>query len=108
VLHPEHPDTLCYMSNLARTLQDQGDLPGAREIQQQVLETSRRVMGEEHPDTIASAGSLHRTLTDMKEANAATQVFTEYLEPLLQKDPATLSANLRKLQSLLFQAGPPR
>ena len=39
------------MSNLAATLRAQGDLAGARALQEQVLEARRRVLGEEHPDT---------------------------------------------------------
>jgi len=48
----EHPDTLTSMSNLALTLGNQGDLNGARALQEQVLEARRRVLGEEHPDTL--------------------------------------------------------
>ena len=52
VLGPEHPDTLVSMNNLAATLQAQGDLAGARGLQEQVLDLSRRVLGAEHPDTL--------------------------------------------------------
>jgi hypothetical protein len=35
----------------------------------------------------------------LKDKKAAKQVFAAYLVPLLQKDPATLSADLREIQS---------
>jgi tetratricopeptide (TPR) repeat protein len=102
VLGEEHPDTLTSMNNLAQTLKAQRDLPGARKIQEQVLDIRRRVLGEEHPDTVVSAWNLFRTLSDLKDEKAAKQVFTAYLVPLLERDPATLlPANLRKIQAEL-------
>jgi hypothetical protein len=101
----EHPNTLGSMNNLASTLCSQGDLPGARRIYEQVLDVCRRVLGEEHPDTVLSAWNLFRTLSDLKDEEAAKQVSTAYLAPLLQRDPATLSANLRKIQSWLQGLG---
>jgi hypothetical protein len=101
VLGEEHPDTLTSMNNLALTLYASGDLPGAREACEQVLDGRRRVLGEKHPDTVASAWDLFLTLSDLKDKEAAKQVFTAYLAPLLQRNPATLSADLRKIQSSL-------
>jgi tetratricopeptide (TPR) repeat protein len=99
VLGEEHPDALKSMGNLANTLKAQRDLQGARKIEEQVLGVSCRVLGSEHPDTVASAWNLFRTLEDLKDEEAAKQVLTTHLVPLLQKDPATLSADLRKIQS---------
>ena len=50
------------MNNLAETLRDQGDLAGARGLQEQVLDLSRRVLGPEHPDTLTSMNNLALTL----------------------------------------------
>jgi hypothetical protein len=108
VLGEEHPDTLRSMRNLAQTLWSQGNLAGARKIEEQVLDVSRRVLGPEHPDTVASAWNLFRTLYDLKDQEAANQVFTAYLAPLLQRDPATLSADLRWIQSELQARVEPR
>ena len=91
--------------DLALTLQAQGDLPGARKIQEQVLDVRRRVLGEEHPDTVVSAWNLLLTLADLTDGEAARQVFIAYLVPLLQRNPATLSANLRQIQSTLQRIG---
>ena len=48
----EDAATLAHMNNLAETLRAQGDLPGARGLQETVLAVCRRVLGEEHPDTL--------------------------------------------------------
>jgi tetratricopeptide (TPR) repeat protein len=108
MLGEEHPDTLTCMNNLAQTLKAQGDLPGARKIEEQVLDVRRRVLGAEHPDTVTAAWNLFCTLSDLKDEEAAKQVFTAYLVPLRQRDPATLSADLRELQSMLQGQSEPR
>jgi tetratricopeptide (TPR) repeat protein len=105
VLGEGHSHTLTSMNNLANILWSQGDLPGAREIEEQVLDVRSRVLGEEHPDTLASAWNLFRTLTDLKDAEAAKRVFITYLAPLLRRDPATLSGDLRNIQSSLQEIG---
>lgn len=43
----EHPDTLISMNNLAATLQSQGALDKAREIQAAMLELIRQALGAE-------------------------------------------------------------
>jgi hypothetical protein len=96
------------MNNLALTLYAQGDLPGAREIWEQVMSVRRRVLGEEHPDTVLTAWNLFCTLCILKDEKGAMPVFTAYLVPLLQRDPATLSAGLRKIQSMLQRRSEPR
>jgi hypothetical protein len=99
VLGEEHPDTLISMSNMAFVLWSEGDLQGARKIEEQVLDARRRMLGEQHPDTVASAWNLFRILSDLQGEEAAKQVFTAHLVPFLQKDPATLSAQSRRIQS---------
>jgi hypothetical protein len=46
------------MGNLAGALSAQGELGGARELQEQVLKVSRRVLGEQHPDTLSEMNNL--------------------------------------------------
>ncbi|MCK4937157.1 MAG: tetratricopeptide repeat protein, partial [Methanosarcinales archaeon] len=58
ILGAEHPSTLTSMNNLALTLGAQGDLEGARKIQEQVLEISRRILSSEHPNTLRSMNNL--------------------------------------------------
>ena len=52
------------MNNLAETLRAQGDLAGARSLEEQVLDVSRRIFGEEHPGTLTSMSNLAETLRD--------------------------------------------
>jgi len=61
-LGEEHPDTLTVMNNLAGTLRAQGDLLGARTLQEKVRDIRHRVLGEEHPDTLTAMNNLAHTL----------------------------------------------
>ncbi|WP_448208769.1 tetratricopeptide repeat protein [Azospirillum sp. sgz302134] len=58
LLGAEHPDTLTSMNNLATALRSQGDLVGARELQEQVLAGRHRLLGAEHPSTLTSMNNL--------------------------------------------------
>jgi Tetratricopeptide repeat len=46
------------MHDLALTLYDLGDLAGARDLLQQVVDVTRRLLGAEHPTTRAAAKNL--------------------------------------------------
>jgi hypothetical protein len=59
------------MGNLASTLGDQGQLDEAAQIQKEVLEKRRRILGEEHPDTIMAMGNLANTLGDQGQLDEA-------------------------------------
>jgi hypothetical protein len=61
-LGDEHPATLTSMNNLAATLWQQGDLPGARLLEEKTLDIRRRVLGEDHPSTLTSMNNLAETL----------------------------------------------
>ena len=63
---------------------------------------------QEHPITIRSAFNLFITLLDSKDEKAAKHVLTAHLLPLLQRDPATLSADLREIQSWMQRRSEPR
>jgi tetratricopeptide (TPR) repeat protein len=109
VLGEDHPNTLTSMSDIAQTLiQTGGDRSGARKIQEQVLDVSRRALGEEHPLTVTFAWNLFRTLEDLKAEDAAKRVFNAHLVPLLQRDPVTLSADSRWIQSQVRDLSDPR
>ena len=91
------------MSKLASTLYAQGDLEGARGLQVQVLEASRRLLGQEHPDTSSSAWNLYSTLRALGEDEEATAVVRERLSWLLDRDPATLGRDHRQIRQLLLE-----
>jgi len=74
LLGEEHPDTLTSMNNLASTLKNQGDLSGARELQELVLAARRRILGEEHPDTLTSMNNLASTLMNQGDLYGAREL----------------------------------
>ena len=51
VLGPDHPETAHGLNDLARLLQDQGDLAAARPLFERALAIRERVLGPDHPDT---------------------------------------------------------
>jgi hypothetical protein len=50
------------MGNLAGTYRNQGRWKEAEELQVQVMQTRKRVLGNEHPHTLISMGNLAYTL----------------------------------------------
>jgi hypothetical protein len=50
------------MANLASTYRNQGRWKEAEELEVQVMETKKRVLGEENPDTLTSMNNLAFTL----------------------------------------------
>ncbi|NIA12175.1 MAG: tetratricopeptide repeat protein, partial [Nitrospiraceae bacterium] len=95
-------DTLTSMGNLALTLQDQGDLAGAREIQEEVLETTWRVLGSEHPSTSISAWNLFSTYVAMGDSVGARTVLETDLLWLRDRDPASLGADQQKIREMIL------
>jgi uncharacterized protein (DUF2267 family) len=92
------------MNNLAGTLLQQRDLAGARQLQQQVLEAMRRVLGEEHPDTLRAMQNLTITLWLQGDQVGARQLMGQALEAMRrvlgENHPDTLKAMevLRKMR----------
>jgi hypothetical protein len=104
LLGEAHPNTLASMNNLAETLFAQGELAGARQLQERALEIQRRVLGEEHPDTTVSAWNLFLTLIQLNETAAAKRIFDDLLISLLKGAPATLDAQQREIRDRLMQS----
>ena len=80
ILGPEHPETLTSMNNLAETLRAQGDLAGARKLEEEALEILRRVLGPEHLATLASMNNLASTLQAQGDLAGARKLHQETLE----------------------------
>ncbi|MEA3323612.1 MAG: tetratricopeptide repeat protein [Euryarchaeota archaeon] len=91
------------MNNLATTLYGQGDLDGARKIQEEVLEIRRRILGEEHRDTSVSAWNLLTTLAKIDDPVRARTVLENDLIWLLDRDPASLGADQRWIREMVSQ-----
>ena len=73
------------MNTLASTLQAQGDLAGARALQEQVLTVRRRVLGEEHPSTLISMNNLAGTLWHCSERIEAIELISRAVEACVTK-----------------------
>ena len=107
-LGEEHPDTLSRMNNLAGTLRAQGDLPGARALQEKVLEALRRVLGEAHPDTLTSMNSLAGTLRsqgDLPGARALEEKVLEVRRRVLGEEHLDTLSGMNNLAGTLWNQG---
>jgi tetratricopeptide (TPR) repeat protein len=80
VLGPEHPDTANSLTNLARLLQDHGDVAAARPHYERAIAIREKVLGLEHPDTANSLTNLAGLLQDQGDLAAA--------RPLLERSLA--------------------
>ena len=67
------------MNNLAETLRAQGDLKGARGLQEEVIEIFRRVCGLEHPATLTALSNLAGTLGAQGDRTGARKLQAEAL-----------------------------
>jgi len=74
LLGEELPDTLTSKNNLAATQWEQGDLDGARRLQEEVLAARVRLLGEEHPNTLMSKNNLAATLQAQGDLEGARRL----------------------------------
>ena len=104
----EHPDALTSMNNLAVTLRNQGDLAGARALEDQALAVRRRVLGEEHPDTLTSMSNLAEALSSQGDLAGARKLQDQALavrrRVLGEEHPDTLNS-MNNLASTLWSQG---
>jgi len=66
----------------------------------QVLEISRRILGDEHPSTSVSAWNLFSTLREMDDQTNAMAVLKNDLLWLMDRDPATLGADQQQIREM--------
>ena len=71
MLGDDHPHTLLSASNLAVDLATLGEHQAARELNEDTLARSRRVLGDDHPDTLASANNLAFDLRALGETGTS-------------------------------------
>jgi hypothetical protein len=106
----DNTETVCPAARIgavAATLRfAQGDWAGARGLDEQVLESRRRVLGEEHPDTLRAMGNLGNTLRQGRDLAGARSLGERVLEAsrrlLGQEHPDTLVA-MNNLAATLSQ-----
>jgi hypothetical protein len=78
------------------TLEDLGDLAGARDLHQRTYDTRRRVLGEGHPDALTSPGNLAATLHDLGDRGTAIALLSQVVQrrspqhPVLPAERAAL------------------
>ena len=108
VFGPEDPDTLISMSDLAETLRAQGDLAGARELQEETLGISHLVLGPEHPNTLSAMNNLAETLRAQGDLAGARELQQETLDisrrVLGPEDPHTVMS-MNNLAGILSAHG---
>ncbi|KIX06337.1 uncharacterized protein Z518_04313 [Rhinocladiella mackenziei CBS 650.93] len=84
------------MANLASTYRNQGRWKEAEELEVQVMETRKRVLGAEHPSTLTSVANLAYTLKDQHHDDEAKDLMTSCLNLRIKVlgplHPQTLSA----------------
>ena len=105
---PEHPDTINAMNTLAGMLYSQGDLSGARELHEKVLEVRLKILGSEHPDTLTSMNNLAGMLYSQGELTGAREFQEKALEVseriLGTEHPDTLTS-MNNLSGTLYSQG---
>ncbi|KAH6672830.1 hypothetical protein B0J14DRAFT_627313 [Halenospora varia] len=112
-LGADHPDTLTSMANLASTYRNQGRMANlastfwnqgrwdaAKELDVQVMETSKKKLGADHPDTLTSMANLASTYRNQGRWDAAEELDVQVIETSKKKlgadhlDTLTSMANL--------------
>lgn len=71
MLSKEHQITLVYILNLGRIYQKQSDLAKAASLQEKVLNTRVRTLGEEHQETLSTITALARTYWQQNRSEEA-------------------------------------
>lgn len=108
-IHGErHPDTLAAMANLASTIWAQGDLSGARALEEKVLEIRRSVSGAEHPDTLTAMSNLAETLykqSDLQGARVLHENTLKLRRRLLGEEHPDTLVSLNNLAEVLYAQG---
>ena len=78
-------------------------MAGARKLEEETLNISRRVLGPEHPHTSISAWNLFRTLRDLGDSSAARDLLKRDLLWLLDREPTSVGAEQRTVREYVAQ-----
>jgi hypothetical protein len=103
VLGGEHPETLVAIANLAHIKALLGDLDGARELEDRVLEVRHRVLGPRHPEMSVLEWNLLQERLDRKDEAGAREL-VKRLAWLVDAEDGALSAEQRKIRDELLKA----
>jgi hypothetical protein len=89
------------MDNLARLILEQGDIPRARQMLEQVLETRRHTLGPRHTDVTQSEFILLVLNEKLEDDVKATADLVIHLQWLLYADEGKLSSPQREARDHL-------
>ncbi len=69
---------------IARHDYERGDYPGARKLEEQVLEVMARLLGKEHPDTLSSMNNLAQMMRAQGDLAGARRLEEQVLEAMVR------------------------
>ena len=95
-LPERHPERFEVDQQLAEVLREQGRAAEAVPLARAALDGFGAVSGPEHPATLSAATTAWEVLRDAGDVDGAQGVRERWLDPLLARDPATLSETLRR------------
>ncbi len=104
-LPEDHPDLLRARQNRAATIWQQGDLAGARALEERVLATRERTLPEDHPDLLAARLNLAATMKEQGDLAGARTLFERVLEAYERALPADHPDLLAARQNLAATMG---
>ena len=67
-------------NNFALVLRENGDFHSAEQLEAQVIDMRKKLLGAEHPSTLRSMGYLSRTYRDQGRWNEAEQLDTQVMD----------------------------
>jgi CHAT domain-containing protein len=104
----DDPELQSARMDLAVTIRQLGDLPGARALFEQVLEVRSRTLAADHADVLAARHALAQTLRPLGDLQGARALFEQVLEVrsrTLGDDHRDLQATREGLGVTLFALG---
>ena len=107
LLGAEHPMVAGTWDLIGRIERNAGNWELARQANAQALQLRLRVRGQHDPQTQESANRLYVALLNLHDQAGMDDLRRRFLDPLINKDPATLNASWRDIRedSLLALQG---
>ena len=89
----ENAERLAAAGNLADARDGDGQYAEAERINREVLDATRRVLGEEHPETLTSAGDLAVSLSRQGKHAEAERIQREVLGANRRRGPRPMATD---------------
>ena len=98
-----HPDTLATLNNLAAIMMHQGEHAPAQPLLEESLTLCRQALGPDHPHTLQAAFHLVVALVKTNDTSGRVrEIIASDLAPLVDRDPASLPAELKEIRVRLL------